>query len=374
MQSSEKTQRVPYVSRLPFRVEKTKTPGMFTTLILYSLSVVLALSIGGVFLSLRGHHPLAIYIETFGRVFGTWYGISETLVKACPIIFGALGVILAGKIGLWNVGIEGQFLIGAYAASGVALYLAYDSSYILVSLMAIAGFLAGSVFAILFILPRTFFGVNEILTTLLSNYIAALWVSFFVHGPWKDPTTSVPQTCTFGPSARLPVLPGSRVHLGLALAIICCFILGYALKNTKWGFEIRALGSNVIAARSAGISLQSNILLVMLISGGLGGIGGMVEVSGTLHRLQMGIFPMYNLTAIAVSWLARLNPFIVPIVGFGFSGLLVAGYIMQISGLPSALVSILQGIILFTVLGCDSLRNYRIVIIERSCPGRLPTM
>lgn len=346
-----------------FNVIKLQTPGKLASGLTYLLSVVLALSIGGLFLFFYGHDPIEVYWETFSRVFGTWHGLFETLVKATPLYFGAFGVAVAARMQLWNIGVEGQFLMGAFAATGVALYMSSYPPVILISCMVLAAFIGGAFLGIIAAIPRAYLGISEIITTLLFNYIVVLWISYFVHGPWKDPGTSVPQTPEFVSAARLPIIIlSSRVHLGIVFAVVVAVLIYLTLNHTVWGYEVRAAGDNLRASKSAGIKIEKNILILLMISGGLAGIGGMVEVAGAFHRLQSGIFPLYTLTAFMIAWLARLNILGIFIVGYFVAGLLVSGYIMQMMGLPGALVNIIQGIILFSTIAFALLPYYRIKI------------
>lgn len=350
-------------NNIPIVLEKKQMPSTWSILFVYIISIVVALSIGGIFLAYLGHNPIAIYSKTFSKVFGTGHGIAETLVKAIPLYLGAFGVSVAARMQLWNIGVEGQFLFGAFTASGVALTCHSLPPYILLPLMLLAGFLGGALLSLIAAIPRVYLGVSEIITTLLFNYIIVLWIAYFVHGPWKDPNTSVPQTVEFTTSARLPVIiPSTRVHMGIIIVILCAILLDYLLKRTGWGYCVRAVGDNLRAAKISGVNIHRHILMVMLVSGGLAGMGGMIEVSGTLHRLQSGIFPLYTLTAFMIAWLARLSIWGIFVVGYFIAGLLVSGYVMQMMGLPSALVSVIQGIILFSAIAFQSLSFYRVSI------------
>jgi simple sugar transport system permease protein len=325
------------------------------------MSVVLALVLGAVFLSLTGYSPAKVYSIMFDGAFGSKYGVSETVVKAIPLMLAGLGVSLAFRMLLWNIGAEGQLYMGAFAASWVALSFPGLPKPVLLTAMFLAGFAVGALWGLLPALPRAFLGVNEIITSLMLNYVALYWVDYLVYGPWKDPKGyNFPLTPPFSPSAQLPTLGNTRVHLGLVFGLIGAAVIWLILRRLKWGYEIRVIGESTPAARYAGMNIPRNILLVMMISGGLAGLAGMSEVSGITHRLQHGISPGYGYTAIIIAWLSKLNPVAIVGVSFLFSGLLVGGYSIQSSGLPAATVSMLQGAILFFVLGGDILINYRL--------------
>ncbi len=333
------------------------------------LSILLALLTGGIFLVGTGYRPLDVYSAMISGAFGSEYGLSETVVKAIPLLLCGLAVSIAFRMQLWNIGAEGQFYMGAVAATWIALFHSSGPRYLVLLLLLLAGFAAGGLWGLLPAIPRAFFKVNETITTLMLNYVAILFSSFFVYGPWKDPQGyNFPLTAVFPASATLPTLGSTRVHLGLVFGLAAAAVLYIILWHTKWGYEIRVIGESPVVARYAGMSVKKNILLVMAVSGGLAGIAGMAEVSGVIQRLQPSISPGYGYTAIIIAWLARLNPFAIVGVSFLMGGLLVGGYNMQTSGLPAAIVAMLQGAILFFVLGGEILTKYRIRV--RHVPGK----
>jgi ABC-type uncharacterized transport system permease subunit len=297
----------------------------------------------------------------FHGAFGSGYGLSETVVKAIPLMITGLAVSLAFRMKLWNIGAEGQFFMGAFAASGIALAFPDWPAYLLLPAMLIAGFVMGGIWGLVPAIPRAYFKVNETISTLLLNYVAILWVDFLVFGPWRDPHGfNFPYSTPFSPGATLPSFGHTRIHWGLFVGLAIAVIFYFVLKYTKWGYEIRVCGESPKAAGYAGMNFAKNILLVMFISGGVAGIAGMTEVSGITQRLQQGISPGYGYTAIIVAWLGRLNPWAIIVVSFLLGGLLVGGFSIQTSGFPAATVSMLQGAILFFVLGGEILGQYRL--------------
>jgi simple sugar transport system permease protein len=345
------------------KVEKRLVPSRTASLVVPLLSIVLALAFGAVVLAAVGRDPVVVYEKMFAGAFGSQYGLAETVVKTIPLILCGLGVAVAFRMLLWNIGAEGQFHIGAFAASGVALFLLPQApAWLLVPAMMLAGFLAGALWGLIPGFLRAKLQVNEIITSLLLNYVAILWAEYLVYGPWKDPKGyGFPGTAPFPDAAWLPRLPGTRVHLGLLFGLVAAVLVWVILYKTSWGYEIRVIGESPRAARYAGINIVGNILLVMALSGGLAGLAGMSEVGGIMHALQRNLSPGYGYTAIIIAWLARLNPAGVVIVAFLFAGLLVGGDQLQISmGLPAAMALILQGAILFFVLGGEILARYRI--------------
>lgn len=332
--------------------EKRSTAPRAVLFLVPFLSIVVGLCFAGIFIGATGKNPIDIYSLMFEGAFGSAYGLSETVVKAIPLMLTGLAVSLAFRMQLWNIGAEGQLYMGALGATWVALNYPGWPAFVLLPAMLIAGFILGGLWGLVAAVPRAYLKVNETITTLLLNYIAILWVDYLVYGPWKDPNGfNFPITAPFSDSAVLPALGESRIHIGLIFALLAALLLYVLLKYTKWGFEIRVSGESAVAAKYAGMNYARNILLVMFISGGLAGIAGMTEVSGIAQRLQHGLSPGYGYSAIIVAWLARLHPWAIVLVSFVFSGLLVGGFSIQTSGFPAATVAMLQGAILFFVVG-----------------------
>jgi len=343
------------------RLEKTSVSSPVTRLVLTLVSIVLALMTGLLFLKMLNYDGLAVYSEMFTGAFFTQYGFGETVVKTIPLILCGLAVGFAGKIGLWNIGAEGQFYMGTFAATGVALSLPpHPPAAITIPAMALAGMLSGALWGLIAVLPLALWRVNEVITTLMLNYIGILWVDYLIYGPWRNPKHGFPFSVAFSDNARLPVLGTTRIHLGLVFALVAIAMVIVILRNTRWGFEIRAIGGNRSGAEYAGIPTVRNLLLVMMLSGSFAGIAGMAEVSGICHRLQPNISPGYGYTGIIVAWLARINPLGILIMSFFLGGLLVGGFMMQVEGLPAGIVYMLQATILFFVLASEFFARYRV--------------
>jgi len=352
---------------MKIKLQKRICPSPLMLILVPLGSVLLALLVGGVFLALTGNNPLKVYAVLISSAFATKYGLTESVVKAIPFMLCGLGVSLAFRMQLWNIGAEGQLYMGAFAATWVAITFPGLPAWIMLPLMGILGFCAGALWGLFPAIPRAFFKVNETITTLLMNYIAILWVDFLVYGPWKDPHgINFPSTAPFPPAAILPTLGKSRIHMGLFFALAAAVLIYLLLYRTRWGFEVRVIGESPKAARYAGMNIAKNICLVMFLSGGLAGLAGMSEVSGIAGRLQHGLSPGYGYTAIIVAWLARLHPATLALVSFLLGGLLVGGYAIQLVGLPASIVNILQGLILFFVLGGQILNNYEISLGSKS--------
>lgn len=354
--------------RIRLRIEKRLTAPPGAAYVVPAISLLVALILCGVLFAAGGVDPLEAYEEMFGA-FTSWNGLDGTLVKAIPLLLCGLGVAIAFRTLLWNIGAEGQLYMGAFAGAGIALFVLPEAPPgLLIPAMLVAGCIVGALWGFIPGALKAFLGVNEIISSLMLNYVAIRWANYLIYGPWKDPQGyGFPGTATFE-SARFPHLPGARVHLGLVLGLLTAVLLTFILYRTRWGYEIRVIGENPRAARYAGINLPKNILLVMLLSGGLAGLAGVSEICGlSSPRLVQGLSPGYGYTAIIVAWLARLNPAAVVLVSILFAGFLVGGDRVQVAmHLPRAAAYILQGIVLFTVLGGEIFIRYRLRLVRRS--------
>lgn len=362
---------------LPFslKLEKRLETSRAATILVPLVSLVLAFLFGAVLLAVAGANPWETYQAMFAGAFGTptqWqggelYNVTETLVKAVPLILTGLSVAIAFRMLFWNIGAEGQLVMGGIAAAAVALFLPSvltflpQSPWIYLPLMFIAALIAGALWALVPALLKAYLGVNEIITTLMFNYVAILLYQFLFTTAWKDPEGfGFPGSALFPEFTWLPRLSG-RLHWGLILAIGIAVVIWIILDKMRWGYEIRLIGENQTAARYAGVSIIRNIIFVMLLSGGLAGLAGFVEVAAVSHRLQHGLAVNYGFTGIIVAWLAKLNPLIVVPVSILFGALLLAGREIQPSGIPK----LIQGIILFCLIGSDVLLRYRIRFVRR---------
>ena len=328
-----------------------------------TVAVLLAFAMGAAVLRLTGADPLAAYAVMAEGALGSLYNLSEVVVKAIPLMLCGLAVAVAARIQIWNIGGEGQLVLGGIGAAGVALFLSpHLPSAIVLPLMLAAGFLAGGLWALIPGFLRARLEVNEILTTLMLNYVAIFWLEHLYFGPWRDPMgMGFPGTAMFPDVAWLQRLPGTRIHLGLFFALLAALLLHWILSRTRWGYEIRVIGENPRAARYAGMRISRHILWVMLVSGGLAGVAGMAEVSGIHYRLQQGLAVGYGYTGIIVGWLGRLHPGGILVVSLFIAGLLVGGDQLQaVMHLPSSVGLVLEGTLLFFVLGSDFLSRYRL--------------
>lgn len=363
---------------ISFRIEKRLEMSRAATILVPIVSFVLALLFGAALLAVSGADPWKTYQAMLEGAFGSpemwrqgnYYNFAETLVKAIPLMLTGLGVSIAFRMLFWNIGAEGQLAMGGFAAAGIALFLPKQCPWLpewsFLPIMVLAGFLMGAIWGLVPALLKAYLRVNEIIVTLMMNYIAVLWVEYLFYGAWKDPKGyGFPGTAQFPEYTWLPRI-FERAHLGLVFSLLAALFIWLVLDRTKWGYEIRVIGENPAAARYSGMGLAVNILLVMFLSGGLAGLAGVSEVAGISHRLQKGLTMGYGFTAIIVAWLAKLNPWMVLVVALLLAALLVGGDQIQISmGLPASMAQVLQGAIFFFVLGGDIFSRYRIRLVRR---------
>ena len=349
------------------RLEPRESIPRWLSPLLTVLAVVVALVIGALILAFVGGDPVRSYLHILDAAFGSVGVISDTLVKATPLILTGLACSIAFRMRLWNIGAEGQFLLGAWGASAVLLFPLLPEgtpAIIVIPVMMLAGAAAGAVWGLIPGVLKAKLAVNEIITSLMLDYVALAWVQFWVFGPWSE--GGFQQTRQFPHEAYLPRLTdfadaipafgGLTIHLGFVFAIIATAIVSVVVSRTRFGYELRLIGDNPRAARYAGIDIGRMVIVVFAISGALAGLAGMSEVSGVVHRLQDHISPGYGFTAIIIAYLARFGPWRVVVASILFGALILAGREIQPSGVPA----MIQGIILFCLIGSDVLVRYRV--------------
>jgi len=357
------------VSALPrLRLEPRLTaPALGESAARFAFGVALALALGVVILALSGHDPGTAYEALARGAFGSARSVAATINKAVPIGLCAMGIALAYRAGLWNIGAEGQLYFGAFAAAGVGLHLpASTPMWLALPALLAAALAAGALWAALAAIPRAYLGMNEILSTLMLNYVAILWVSYLVNGPWADPVTfSFPYSERMPEFARLGKLAGS-VHWGVVFLLVGGAALIAVDRGLRWGYELRVIGSAPGAALYAGIAAPATMIAALLAAGALAGLAGAVEVSAQTGRLQAGLSPGYGFMAILVAWLAAGNPVAIVLVALLYAGLLNGSFALQVSGIPPAISTILQATILIGVLAAVGLGRYRVRVVRPS--------
>ena len=333
---------------------RTHAPRGFSLLVLVA-SVVAGLAAVGVVFAASGVNPFYALGKIFAGSFGSSFGLGETVTKAIPLILIGSGLALAFRAKFWNIGAEGQLLAGATVATWIGLNVHLPGP-LLIALMFAAGFAAGAAWGTLLALLKSRFGVNEVISSLMLNYIAYELITLLITGPWKGKTQhGFPYTDDLSPAASLWLIPGTRIHaLTLALALTAAVLLFVFLRATRFGYELRVMGENPEAARYAGINFLGVSLVMMAVSGGVAGLAGVGEVAAIHHHLSYptAISSGYGYTAIIVAWLAKLNPLAAIASGLFFAGILVGGDAIQVSlGLPAATVQVFNGMLLVFLIG-----------------------
>lgn len=342
------------------RYNITGTRSLMTNVASLSAGILV---IGAIFLG-AGVNPFFAIKEIFMGSFGSVYGLKETLTKAIPLILIGTGLTLAFRAKFWNIGAEGQLLAGAICSTWTGLTFGEGlSPWIIVPVMFAAGFLGGALWGIIPAFLKIRYAINEVISTLMLNYICAEFLTLLIVGPWKGKTRfGFPGTDNLPEAALLGVIPGSRIHyVTLILALVSAVLLWVLIYKTRFGYEARVVGENPDAGRYAGIDFMKTTLVLMAVSGGLAGFAGTGEVAGIHQYLgyPASVSSGYGFTAIIVAWLAKLNPLYAIGSGIFFAGILVGGDAIQISlGLPAATVHIVNGIILiFLIMGEYFLHN-----------------
>ncbi len=322
---------------------------------LAALAVGMLVLVAGLLVS--GHDPALALGALWRGAFGSWFAFtSATLVRATPLIVIALGFALALKGGALNIGAEGQFYAGAIAVAWIAPHLAGWPPAAAVALTWCAALAAGAAWIAVPVLLRLRFGVLEVISTLLLNFVAEALVSLMVQGPLQERTHVYPQSEPIAAVARLPVLPGTRLHAGLGLALVAALAIGFVFTRTTWGFRLRAAGLSPRAARVTGrIDVPALTAVALLVSGAMAGLAGGIEVGGVSYALYQNLSPGYGFTAIAVALLARLQPGMIVVSGVLFAALEAgAGGMQREAGVPAVAVYLVEAVIIVVVLLADT--------------------
>jgi simple sugar transport system permease protein len=360
--------------KLPFKLKvepRIKNPPGWYSPLLSLAAVLIALLIGALVIWAGGGNPWKAYTHIAKYSFGSIGVLSDTMVKAIPLMLVGLACSIAFRMKLWNIGAEGQFFLGAYGASMVVLLpvLPEDApQWLFIIVMAIFGMFFGALWAFVPAILKARFNVNEIISTLMLNYIAVEWNNYFIYAVWSEGgfqmsrmfqrNAWLPRLADY--ADKIPTFRGLTTHFGLIFALIAAVVLWWILEKSQWGYEIRLTGDNPRAAEYAGISMKKNIVLVMVVSGALAGLAGMSEITGVVHRLQGAISPGYGFTGIIIAWLAKLNPLAVVIVSILFGALILAGREVQPAGIPT----LIQGVIMVCLIASDYFLRNRVTIVR----------
>lgn len=345
----ENTRKTPWLQRL------LKTLATAVDELLAPVAATMAgLVIGAILMQIIGVNPLVAYQAMWAGIAGGKYQIGIVLVKATPLILTGLGLSLAFRSGIFNIGGEGQIYVGALAGTWVGIQNWGLSQPAHIALALLAGFIAGGLWAALAGYLRARFQINEIITTILLNYIAIFLVSYFTHGPMRDnpgAAASLPHTAEVQLTSRLPLIwEGTRLHAGFIIALVAAVLIYFIIFHTSFGFKARAVGFSTPAARYAGMHVVWVVVLGMFISGGLAGIAGTTEILGVQRRLRDLFSPGIGYTAIAIALLGKNHPLGVILAGILFGALEAGANNMEaLAGVPSTIVSVIQAVVIFLV-------------------------
>jgi len=339
-------------------------------------AVLLALLIGAVFLVVLGANPWTAYKALFVGAFGSTNAIADTIVKATPLLFVGLGICISFRGGVLNIGGEGQLVVGAVSATALALSFPHWPGWLLISASLLVGMIAGAIWGGLAGFLKAYFNVNEILSTIMLNYIAVFGMNYLLRGPMMDPLqiklgSFIPQTARLPRAADLPRLIPTRLHLGAGIAVLFAILVYVFLWRTTIGFRIRTVGKNLRAAVGAGIPVKRYMVLSLLLAGALSGLGGAVEVLGLHHRMftdgsAFGFTGSAGFNGIVAALFGQLHPLGAIPASFLLGALLTGANKMQrVVQVPSALMGAINGLIVLFVVGSEILRRRRAQRVEK---------
>jgi len=348
---------------MQFRLEKRQEPSQLMVYATPVAAVLLTMIVGAIIFSLIGYDGIGAVREIFLTPLTNSYKWQDLGIKAAPLIIIGVGLSIAYRANVWNIGAEGQYVMGGLAGTWVALATYGMTGPWILPLMILAGVVGGALYAAIPAFFKVRLNVNEILTSLMLTYASVQLIYYLIRAPWKDPMgMGFPQTRLFSEAARLPtVIPGTIVHLGVPIAILVALVAWFIMSRSVFGYQMKVVGAAPHAARYGGFSESKTIWLAMLVSGGLAGLAGVLEVAGPFQRMVPGFPTNYGFTAIIVAFLGRLNPLGVIFAGIVMAITFVGGEVAQTTiGLPNAATGIFQAMVLFFLLAGDILVRYRL--------------
>ncbi len=349
-----------------FRLERRQETPLHVQILLPLAAVVVALVLCSVLVWLAGANVLDAYSLLLLSTFETTYDLQDTLVKAAPLLFTGLAVVVAFRAKFWNIGAEGQLMAGAIAACWIGERV-WLPAFSLVPLMIVGAAIFGALWALLPALLKVKLKVDDVVSTLLLNFIMLYGVTALLEGPWRDPKSGYPNAPSIRPEAEFPLLAGYTVHLGVALAVIAAIAVWWMISRTTLGFQIRAVGHNPAAANYAGIPVSRVIVIAALISGALAGLAGAGEVGGVRYQVTSDLSSGYGYAGIVIATLAELNPIgAIPAALFFaviFNG---AGTMSRSLGVPIYLADVIQGTALMTMVAMRLFATYRLRVVRHA--------
>lgn len=353
------------------RIHITKRTGTAksTEMITRIVTIIAAIAASGLVMLIMGYNPIKIFAKIVESTFSKYSRFVETINKTILLTTLSLGISAAFRMKFWNIGAEGQLYMGAFGSAIIAFAFPDLHPALLLPLMGLAGFVFGAVWAVIPALIKSKFSTSETLVTLMMNYIAISFISYLENGPWKDPESlGAAKIARFSDNAIMPKVFG--IHAGWIICLALVVVMTILLKYTKLGYQIDVLGESETTARYAGMNTLKIMLAAVVISGGLCGVAGFMQASAIeksiTHQMSGGL----GFTAVITAWLAKLKPPVIVVVSFAFSMLLQSGTKLQLSmGIPSSVTEILQGVIIFFILGSEFFINYRVSFRKKNMEG-----
>lgn len=324
------------------------------------ISVLVAVVLISILLGAMNYPVFSVYKQMMIGAYGSLYSFRYVLIKTVPLALCAIGVTFAYRMKFWNIGTEGQIMMGAFAATGVALFYNDFPRPVVLLLMAVAAMVMGVVWIMIPAIFKIRFSVNETILTLMLNYVAEQWITYLQYSRWKDPKAfGFTKIATFGKEAILPELFG--IHIGFYITIIIVMITFVIYRYTKLGFKMKIIGESSDTANYLGLKKNKIMYGMVAVSGALCGLCGMFQVSGVEYTLNTSVSNGVGFSAILVAWLSGLNPIAILIVSFVFAGLTEgAGYLQTVFRIPQDIATIIQGIVLFCVIGSEFFTKYQV--------------
>jgi simple sugar transport system permease protein len=347
-----------------FKLETRSAPSTLMQWASPLIALCITIALGAILFMLLDKPPIKALSMFFYEPIKSLYGWSEISVKAAPLILCAMGLAICYRANVWNIGAEGQLIMGAVAAGGVAIAAPADAPRAYFVLVLAAGVLGGMAWAALTAWLKDAFNANEILVSLMLTYVAVNILVYVVFGPWRDPNGfNFPQSKTFDDAAMLPKLvQGTRIHWGFVLALIAAALSYVFVFRSYAGYQMQVGGLSPMAARYAGYSSRKALWVSLLSCGGLAGLAGACEVAGPIGQLTANVSPGYGFAAIIVAFVGRLHPLIIVLSAILMSMFYIGGELAQSRlGMPNAITGVFQGMLLFVLLACDTLIHQKLI-------------
>lgn len=355
------------VAGTKYTLEKRKSKNPWMEFLAVAIAILASLGVCALLIAASGTNVTDALTALYYGAFGSTDAILESLVQATPLMFTGLAVLIAFRAKIWNIGVEGQLWMAMVGATFANLHLDFLPQPLLSLVTILMAMTGGALWGLLAAYCRTRFNANIVIITIMLNYVVKYFVSYLLGGVWREPGHHFYQTVRFSEATFLPTFFNSRLHIGFFVAIMVAAGVYVLINKTSFGLEMRAIGENPTSARYKGIRINRSILLIMVLSGLVAGLAGVFELNGLHHRLKLDISHGLGFTGILIAILGRLNPFGVILAAVFFGALINGATAMQIfTGVPAALVSSVQGVVLVFVLAAEALTHYRIVRVPHA--------